>query len=345
MSTATSPQLPRNCTFSPTDWAALAPCWHPVAFSHEVTATQPFAARLLDERLVLFRAEAGHPVAARDLCLHRGAPLSLGAIASGELVCAYHGLRYGPTGRCVAIPAAPNAKIPDNLCLTTYPVREQYGLVWVQLVENEAAPFPVFAAWEDPDYLQVLPDAVPLAAAAGRQVEGFLDVSHFAFVHKDSFGEPDNAIVPDYPITQTDGGFIADYVSSVSNLPHGFKHLNPPGFKWRRRFQVWLPFTVTLSVTFPEGMLHILNAACPVSARQTRVFSPLCRNFDKEAPLEATLAFNHQIFAEDKAIVETLWPEDLPINLADEVHIAGDKSSIAYRKRLANLGLGRSFTA
>jgi len=39
------------------------------------------------------------------------------------------------------------------------------------------------------------------------------------------------------------------------------------------------------------------------------------------------------------------YPEDLPITLQDKVHIAGDKSSIAYRKRLAALGLGRSFTA
>ncbi|WP_448602400.1 hypothetical protein [Thermoleptolyngbya sp.] len=92
-------------------------------------------------------------------------------------------------------------------------------------------------------------------------------------------------------------------------------------------------------------MLHILNAASPISARKTRVFSPLCRNFDKDAPLEETLAFNHQVFGEDKAIVEELWPEDLPINLADEVHIAGDKSSITYRKLLAKLGLGRSFTS
>jgi vanillate O-demethylase monooxygenase subunit len=30
--------------------------------------------------------------------------------------------------------------------------------------------------------------------------------------------------------------------------------------------------------------------------------------------------------------------------LADEVHIRADKTSIAYRRRLAKLGLGRSFT-
>ncbi|MEM6716092.1 MAG: hypothetical protein AAF622_13555 [Cyanobacteria bacterium P01_C01_bin.147] len=33
------------------------------------------------------------------------------------------------------------------------------------------------------------------------------------------------------------------------------------------------------------------------------------------------------------------------MKLADEVHIAGDKSSIAFRKRLTAWGLGKSFTA
>jgi vanillate O-demethylase monooxygenase subunit len=184
-----------------------------------------------------------------------------------------------------------------------------------------------------------------IAAAAGRQVEGFLDVSHFAFVHTETFGEADNPVVPDYPVTETASGFIADYVSTVSNYSHDYKHLNPPGFLWRRRFEVYLPFIAKLTVFFPEGgQLHILNAASPISARKTRLFVPICRNFDKDAPLQTTLDFNHQVFAEDIAIVEQQFPEDLPIDLHAEAHFPADRSSIAYRKGLAALGLGRNYT-
>lgn len=336
--------LPRNCTFTETDWKALAPFWYPIAFSHEVT-DRPFAAKLLDERLVLFRLSDSSIVAARDLCLHRGAPLSLGWVENDELQCKYHGICYDKSGQCTRIPAQPDAAIPARLKLTTYAVTERYGLVWVRLVDNGSVHFPDFQEWNDPDYIQVLPASVAIEAAAGRQVEGFLDVSHFAFVHTESFGERENQEVPDYPVERLPHGFRADYVSTVSNYPHGLKHLSPPGFKWRRLFEVWLPFTAKLTVTFPNGQLHILNAACPVSARKTRLFVPICRNFDKDAPLQDTLDFNHQVFGEDKDIVEEQYPEDLPIALQDEVHIAGDKSSIAYRKGLAALGLGRSFTA
>jgi hypothetical protein len=39
------------------------------------------------------------------------------------------------------------------------------------------------------------------------------------------------------------------------------------------------------------------------------------------------------------------YPEDLPIDLQEEVHIRADRSSITYRQKLAALGLGRTFTA
>ena len=64
---------------------------------------------------------------------------------------------------------------------------------------------------------------------------------------------------------------------------------------------------------------------------------PRGRNFDKYAPLQDTLDINHQVFGEDQDIVEEQYPEDLPIALQDEVHIAGDKRSIAYRLRIGGI--------
>jgi phenylpropionate dioxygenase-like ring-hydroxylating dioxygenase large terminal subunit len=336
--------LPRDCTFPRSDWEALAPYWYPVAFSSDVTDA-PFAARLLDERIVLYRIH-GRVTAAKDLCLHRGVPLSMGWIENDVLVCKYHGFNYNCEGQCVKIPAHPGAAIPPKLRLQTFPVREAFGLVWVRLVDTGEVHFPALDEWTDPDYITVLPPSVDMNAAAGRQMEGFLDVSHFSFVHASSFGEPDNPVVPNYPVEFTPGGFIADYRSSVSNYSHGFKHLAAPDFEWRRLFEVFLPFTAKLSIFFPnDGKLHILNAVCPVSARKLRLFVPICRNFDKDAPLQATLDFNAQVFAEDQEMVENQYPEDLPIDLHEEVHIRADKSSISYRKCLSKLGLGRSYTA
>jgi vanillate O-demethylase monooxygenase subunit len=301
---------------------------------------------LLDERVVVYRLSDGSVAAAHDICYHRGVPLSLGHVEGDEIVCRYHDLRYDRSGRGTCIPAHPGGAISPRLRLDVYQAQEKYGLVWVRLVDNGPQELPELAEWDSPDYLQVRLDSVDIKAAAGRQVEDFLDVSHFAIVHKESFGEPDNPVVPDYRVTQTARGFVADCISTVSNFAHGYKHLGPPDFQWHRRFEVFLPFTTKLTVTFPgAGKLHIQNAVSPVSARKTRLFVPLCRNFDKDAPIEQALDFNNQVFAEDIEIVETQYPEDLPLNLHDEAHFPADRSSVTYRKGLATLGLVRPLTA
>jgi hypothetical protein len=70
--TASASVLLRGCTFTETDWLALAPFWYPIAFAHAVT-DKPYAARLLDERVVVYRLSDGALAAARDICFHRGA--------------------------------------------------------------------------------------------------------------------------------------------------------------------------------------------------------------------------------------------------------------------------------
>ena len=126
----------------------------------------------------------------------------------------------------------------------------------------------------------------------------------------------------------------AEYLSSMSNYPRGLQHLAPPDFMWLRVFEVYPPFAARLIIHFPNGgRLWILNAASPIAARKTRLFCPLARNFDKDSPIDEVHKFNLLIFNEDRVIVELQRPEDLPLDLQMEAHIAADRTSIAYRRR------------
>ncbi|CAJ59091.1 MULTISPECIES: aromatic ring-hydroxylating oxygenase subunit alpha [Frankia] len=360
--------VPPDCSFDPDDWAILARHWYPVALSREVR-DQPVAARLLDERLVVYRA-GGEVVVARDLCPHRGVPLTMGTGDGETVACAYHGLRFGAAGACVAIPAHPTVKIPARMALTAYPVTERYGLVWTCLRPDLDAgfaagsssgsgspgpssgsdrppvpPIPRMPHWDDPGFQRVTCPGFDVAAFAGRQVEGFLDVAHFAFVHTATFADPDNAEVPDYTPAPTPHGFSADYWSTVGNYPHGARR-GEPDFRWLRRFDAHLPFTATLVVHFPDGgRLAIMNAASPVSARQTRMFAPIAKNFDTAQPDQEIYEFNLRIFEEDRVIVEAQRPENLPLDPRLEVNIPADRSSVAYRRGLRAMGLSHFFTA
>jgi vanillate O-demethylase monooxygenase subunit len=331
--------LPRECSYTPSDWAILARHWYPVARLEDVGAA-PLAATLLDTRLVVYRSTAGIHVA-RDLCPHRGVPLSMGWVEGEEIVCAYHGLRYGPDGRCRKIPAQPNVAPSPLFAVTVLPAVERYGLVWTCLDAGDGADaIPPFPLWDDAGYQPIVPPYVDIAAAPGRQVEGFVDVAHFAWIHHEAFADRENQTVPLYKTNATDRSVHTEYWSDVSNYPKALHHLAPPGFQWLRVFDVYPPFTATLTVHFPgEHRLHIMNAASPVSARRTRLFVPLLRNFDTTGPLEDVYAFNAQIFAEDQAIVEAQHPEDLPLELTEEAHFAADRTAVGYRRLLKAMGL------
>jgi len=338
--------LPRDCTFEAQDWRILAQHWYPVALSRDVE-NGPLAAKLLDEPLVVYRS-AGTVVVAHDLCPHRGVPLSLGKRDATGLRCAYHGLHFGAGGRCDHIPSAPDIGIPAKLHLRSYPAIEKYGLVWTCLRPDadaaETAEISPMPHWEEEGFQQIVCPFIDIFGFAGRQMEGFLDVAHFGFVHTETFGDSNNLVVPSYAPIRRANGFDVDYRSSVGNYPIGARDRGKPGFEWLRRFSVHLPFTATLTVHFPDnGRLVIMNAASPVSARVTRLFAPIGRNFDTDLPVQDVYDFNRRVFEEDKAIVEMQKPECLPLDPKLEAHIPADRSSIAYRRGLRDMGLSRFF--
>lgn len=324
-------------TFSTHDWEILARHWHPVARLDDL-GEQPHPVRLLDVRLVVYRA-SGVIAVAHDQCPHRGVPLSKGRVQHGALVCAYHGLQFEAGGRCRHIPAQPGLKPSERFRLDSFPCVERHGLLWTRLLPgtSEVPPMPT---WDDDAHQSVLPPPVDIHGSATRQLEGFIDVAHFAFVHAEAFADPDNPVVPDYQTELTEFGLRGEYLSTVSNFPKPYQHLAPDGFVWRRSYEVHPPFTARLTVHFPAGgLLNILNAASPVSARHTRLFVPITRNFDTTGPVEEVYAFNSQVFAEDQDIVESQWPQDLPLDPMAEAHFAADRSSVTYRRLLRGMGL------
>lgn len=335
---------PPSCTFEAPDWQILARHWYPIALASEV-GPAPVAATLLDETLIAFRVK-GTLLVARDVCPHRGVPLSLGSHDAEGIICRYHGLRYGVEGRCNRVPASPHLPIPGRLKLHLYPSVERYGLIWTCLApEAEVAPnVPAMPHWDEPEFQQIVCPTIDINCFAGRQLEGFLDVAHFGFVHAATFGDPDNLEVPAYVPKITAAGFQVDYRSTIGNYPIGNDDRAPSGFQWLRHFEAHLPFTATLTIHFPdEGRLVIMNAASPVSARKTRLFAPIARNFDKHIPVAEVHAYNLKVFEEDRLIVETQKPERLPLDLSLEAHISADGSSIAYRRGLKRMGLGQFF--
>lgn len=335
-------QLPAHCSFTAHDWQLLSQYWYPVARAIDINQ-QPMKATLLDESLVLYRIN-DQIVVAKDVCPHRGVPLTLGTHDDHGVICPYHGLRFGEQGRCNRIPSSPQQNIPNKLHLITYPSIEKYGLIWTCLQSDPATTVPDMPLWNADNVQHVVCPPVDVAGFAGRQVEGFLDVAHFAWVHSGTFADANNQEVPDYAPIETEFGFEADYWSTVGDYPASAEFKGDLGFKWLRHFKLHVPFTATLTIHFRnQGKMVIMNAACPISAKQTRLFAPVVKNFDLDDNEQDIIDYNIKIFEEDRMMVENQKPERLPLDLQFEAHIPADRSSIMFRRCLKKAGFGDFF--
>jgi phenylpropionate dioxygenase-like ring-hydroxylating dioxygenase large terminal subunit len=335
--------LPRKCTFTPSDWRVLSEFWHPVCFSSDLGGAKPFAVTLLDEELVLYRS-GGQVVAAKDICIHRGVPLSFGWIDGDEVVCAYHGFRYGADGRCTRIPAQPDAAIPRKLCLQTVLAVERYGVVWVCLSSAPRQKPPEWPELDDQGLKQIQLPAGIWKCSAARHVENFNDLAHLSWVHAGTFGNRDLPEVRNYDVDVGPAGmhFEADY-DRYSIEDHGRKGALE---QIRYIYDLTFPFYTRLRLNFPDGRSFVAyNLPSPRSARETNVLFRMTRDFDLEESDESTIALQTRVLSEDKPFVEAQKPEELPLDLSEEFHIRADRFSTCYRKALVEIGLGGDFVA
>ena len=178
--------------------------WY-VAATPEEIETGPLGRTVCNEKIVFYRGEEGRVAAVADFCPHRGAPLSLGRVCEGRLVCGYHGLVMGCDGKTLAMPGQRVAGFPK---IRAYPVVERYGFVWV---------WPGDASKADADTIHHLEwaDNPDWAYGGGLyhincdyrlMIDNLMDLTHETYVHASSIGQKE---IDEAPVsTRTDGDHV-----------------------------------------------------------------------------------------------------------------------------------------
>ena len=303
--------------------------WHPVAWSYEVTTT-PMAVTLLAEPLVLVRRSGGGADAYFDECPHRGAPLSLGRIEDDELVCAYHGWRFGSDGKATCIPAlGPDTTIPSRACLgKPSAVCERYGIVWVSL-ETPRVAIPDWPDDDDASLGRFSPVAHTSRVLAAYQTDNLLDASHFPFLHE-SLGSRNPLTTAQEVVDQHPFGF-----STVQ------RKLADDGVStegWLR-YTCVVPFTVLLRSEEPDGSLRqsFFQAIQPIDQHSTRLFF-IHRVPDTDPDVLAELHAAEEIVQqEDLWMTAALRRDGMPLVGAPDLHVRSDGNAILYRRVMRNV--------
>lgn len=307
-----------------------------VACREQDVKEDPLQVVILGERVVLFRNEEGIH-AFKDLCIHRGAALSLGTVKNGCLVCPYHGWEYNSKGDCTKIPQLPEGTpITAKAKAIPFGCKVEYGFVWVNLNGNNPELFN-YPEYKDPTFRNVIWGPQSVKANPPRVIENFLDVSHLAFVHEGYLGVQEKPEINDYKVHTEDGRIYTDEIIIYQPDPDGTgisKNVN-------YTYEVLGPMTARFTKRDPEtnNKMTILLTLLSVGEIDTVAYGMLSFNYETNQTDEEIVQFQDMIFAQDKPIVENQKPEELPLDLQVELSLKFDRLSIAYRQYLKKQGI------
>jgi vanillate O-demethylase monooxygenase subunit len=286
-----------------------------VALSRDLPPGGLRGVRLLDQEILLARFP-GRLLASQAWCPHKGMRLETGRIANGELQCPYHGWRFDSCGACTNIPSLiqPLPNKQEQARLETYDVRERYGMIWVKLDRGELAPLPEVPEFENREWTYVVADPMTFRSGFRREIENYLDMTHFAFAHATTLGVAADPVVPPMKIDEYPDGFLMDAPFPSLATPE-----NPPGKlqeAHRRRQRCFLPNFTTIRQSFADGDERVLlHVPSPVSPTECNVFWSLAisPHFRGPAP-EDQMRFAVGVLNEDRKMCENQIPKEVPVN-------------------------------
>jgi phenylpropionate dioxygenase-like ring-hydroxylating dioxygenase large terminal subunit len=321
--------------------------WYVAAMDHEVTRTM-MRRVLLEEPVVLFRAEDGTPVALEDRCCHRQAPLSMGKLAGNVVTCPYHGLQFDTTGACVKVPS--QDLVPKNARVKSYPVVEKYHWIWIWMGDPAKADPALIEDfhWRDDPAWRSAGSYLHVQGNYLLVVENLLDTTHLAFLHPTTLGT--DAFARSEFDVKRDGDRItvtrwlmnelpAAFHKQMGEIPDGVKvdrwqvtHFGPPSF-------------VKLDVgSSPVGTgarqgdrskgvnMWNLNAITPETEKTTHYFWAQAWNFRLEERWIGDMLRQqiHNIFLEDLAIIQA-QQRNMDLGGVPAVSLGQDKAWMAMR--------------
>ena len=163
--------------------------WYFAMPGHRLKSGASEAKTMLGEPVLVGRAANGEPFALRDICPHRGVPLSRGQFDGNEVECCYHGWRFDTAGRCTAIPSLTEGQAfdLDQITVRCYACREVQGNIWIFMDDGNETAKPLPSPPQIPDIGERQPDiahTVNFPAHADHAVIGLMDPAHGPFVHQ-----------------------------------------------------------------------------------------------------------------------------------------------------------------
>src|SRR5487761_1311645 len=292
------------------DGGMLWDFWYPALRSHQVRGSDLRRAMLLDVPLVIGRDTHGKPFALRDVCPHRGMPLSCGQSDGETVECSYHGWRFDArTGQCRGIPsitADSNLRV-DRIYAGSFPCEERDGYVWVYMtppnssrLEHAPTPAPELPKFSERYRMAHLSAEMPVHVDHG--VIGLMDPAHGPFVHQSWWWRSGSSIhVKQKQFEPIPQGFrMTAHAPSANSAP--YKLLGVYGQPVTTTIDFVLPNRRYETIRCGDKWFSSLTTVTPVTATTSRIDVVAAWNIFYHVPFvpEIAKAFGKRFVEQDR---------------------------------------------
>lgn len=162
----------------------LKNAWYVGTLSSELKQGETISRKIMGDAIVFYRKENGEPVALRDRCPHRFAPLSPGKLIGDDIACPYHGLRFNPEGQCTHNPHG-EGLVPKAAHVSSFPLEERYGFIWIWTGDKPAdlSLLPDYSELDKGGPNAVGHTYIKLEANYELLIDNVMDLSHIDHLH------------------------------------------------------------------------------------------------------------------------------------------------------------------
>jgi len=323
--------------------------WYAAALSSQITR-QLLRRTILSEPVLLFRREDGVPVAIKDRCPHRFAPLSLGTLSGDAVQCKYHGLRFDGSGQCVHNPHGP---ITRHTVVRAFPMVEKHDLCWIWMgnpQQADPARIPDMSYLADYSRSRSMHSYLDADYRYDVLIDNLMDLSHAEYLHVGSLsgGSPEKV---EYSVTEHDNEVT--FIRKELRAPP-YPHAITPGIRALQDVTLtihWHPGQVILfelrstpsdNPSAEPTFIRFAHIATPQTERRTHYFMSTTRyeDIDNEA-LDAVMKQTQlgAIETEDGPMLRAVDREMAGADLLDlrPLSMPSDEGALRVRRVMSRL--------
>lgn len=331
--------------------------WYVAAWGHEI-GNGPFARRICNQPVVMFRDSEGKVGALEDRCCHRATPLRLGSVIDEGLQCGYHGLVFDRAGKCVRIPG--QDLVPERAKVRSYPIVEKDEFIWIWMGDPAKADHAQIVDYPWHNDHKKWPHKHNVYHIKGSymlMVDNLMDLTHLGYIHAKTIGgkNPMTHVEAKMTVTRTQRGL--KYMRWMLNSVPPPTYVDGAGFKGRvdrwQEFEFIAPCSIiqwsgALDVgkgAYEHGnreggfSLRLFHGLTPETESSCFYFWSTANGYRQDDP-QATEDLFQQIgvtFEEDRAFVEAQQARLDEMGEARLVDIESDGARLHMRRTVERM--------